>query len=302
MLDSTALARLPSSIRFYRNGRPVDAVREDVGSVRVDDGRLWIADAGLVERVPPLPVGVPRGTHRVCAYRWHHASGPVNVCLVVAFTRAFLPRSRRLTITTDVRPDLADGIIVDTAEVAVVGADALTERSGLGDGYYPVFANYNLGLKLQSLVVDFKLWEVRRVVLMRGSTLDDYGMVTSAPLTPEEEAEAEAETERRQREFVESPEIREIRAIIEKLHRFFDLCKRVGFDRKALPPGSGDRTPDPVAATQALDRYRGDPTDANADLARSAVIDYIRSLPVDPRTVEAWEAGFRRRRMSDFTA
>lgn len=86
--------------------------------------------------------------------------------------------TRRLSIRTEIRPDLNEGIIVDTGEIAIQSDDSITMQAGLGDGYYPIFVNYNFGIVSQSVVVDFKIWEVdRRIMLRPGQTLDDFGIV-----------------------------------------------------------------------------------------------------------------------------
>ena len=64
--------------------------------------------------------------------------------------------TRRLVIRTSIRPDLTEGIIVDSAEIALQSSNTLTIASGFGDGYYPVVANFNWGVLLQSVVVDFE--------------------------------------------------------------------------------------------------------------------------------------------------
>jgi hypothetical protein len=75
------------------------------------------------------------------------------------------------------RPDLTAGIIVDSAEIRIGSASALTHPAGLGDGYYPITGVYNFGLLARAVVLDFKLWHVRDVVLLPGQVLDEYGIV-----------------------------------------------------------------------------------------------------------------------------
>jgi hypothetical protein len=180
VLEHREIGNLPPSIQLSRNGRPIEARRAEIGSVTVEDGRLRIADAAWVDQVPALPVRVPRGTHPVHAYQWHHRGETINACVAISFRRQLLPVTRQLVIETDIRPDLTEGVIVDTAEVAVSASNVLRLSSGLGDGYYPVIANANLGLWLQSLVVDFKIWHLPRVILMPGQEMDEYGFVRSS--------------------------------------------------------------------------------------------------------------------------
>ena len=184
MIDYREIGKLPPSIRLSRNDRPFEAFRTQVGSVVVDDGRIRIADAEWVDDVPPLPVRVPRGTYPVHAYQWRHRGAGINVCVAIAFRRQLLPRTRQLVIETDIRPDLTEGIIVDTAEIAIRSSNLLRLASGLGDGYYPVFAIHNLGGQLQSLVVDFKIWHVRRYILLPGQEMDEYALVRSSGSGP----------------------------------------------------------------------------------------------------------------------
>lgn len=177
MLNIVAAAKLPPSISFQRNGLNATAHRADIGSVEPSDGQIRIADSAWVDTVPPLPVHVPSGLFPIHLYQWQHCGQIINACLVIPFARPFFPRAIQLSIETDIRPDLTEGVIVDSGEVAVQGLSSVVIQSGLGDGYYPVFAVKNLFGKIQSIVVDFKLWHVPRYILMPGQFQDEYGFV-----------------------------------------------------------------------------------------------------------------------------
>ena len=195
MLDHREIGNLPPSIRLSRNGRPIEARRAEIGSITVEDHKIRIADAAWADQVPALPVRVPRGSHAVHAYQWLHRIGPINVCVVVPFSSAPVVKARQLRIETDIRPDLTDGIIVDTAEVALRSSNTLTVASGLGDGYYPIIANYDADSQVQSLVVDFKVWDAGNYVLAHGQRLDEFGIpeaVENLPEDPVEKAQSRA--------------------------------------------------------------------------------------------------------------
>ncbi len=177
MLDHKAAARLPDRLHFTRNGRNAEADRVLLCELEVADRELKIADADYGDEVSPLPIRVPNGRHAVYTYRWDHARGPINVCMVVAFGRQRLAVARPLVITNDMRPDLTAGIIVDSAEVRIGSASSATFPSGLGDGYYPVVGVFNFGLFAQAAVLDFKVWQVRQVVLLPGQVQDEFAIV-----------------------------------------------------------------------------------------------------------------------------
>ena len=59
-----------------------------------------------------------------------------------------------------------------------MGSMTFTFASGLGDGYYPVYASKRWLRQPTALVVDFKLWEIRKnLILTGGQRLDDFGKV-----------------------------------------------------------------------------------------------------------------------------
>ncbi len=164
MLDHASIGGLPRSVRIPLGRGAIVAIRVEVGLLHVDDRRLWIADSrwadgGWSDQVPPLPVRVPRGTFPVHAYRFSDEQDEIHACAVIAFRRASAVFSRRLAIRNVMRPDLTEGIIVDSAEIALHSSNTLAMASGFGDGYYPVVANQTWGLRLQSIVVDFEVWE-----------------------------------------------------------------------------------------------------------------------------------------------
>jgi hypothetical protein len=177
MLNVVELAKRPESITFQRNGRAATARRVELGAVNVSNGQLRIADSAWVDDVPPLPVPVRSGTFPLYAYQWEHRGEAINVCLVLRLARPLFPKARQLVIETDIRPDLTEGVIVDSAEVTIKGDTSACVKSGLGDGYYPVFAVRNLFGGTQAIVVDFKLWHVARYILMPGQAQDEYGFV-----------------------------------------------------------------------------------------------------------------------------
>ena len=176
MLNCQLVGSLPTSIPLTRNLRLISAVRTLVGNVRIDRRGLRIADSGWSRQVPPLPIAAPSGTYPVHTYQWAHPRGPFNVCVVVRFRNPVRLKTQRLKIRANIQPDLSDGIVVDSAEIDVRSANKLTIPSGLGDGYYPVFANVNVDGQLQSAVVDFKAWEVGKVT--SESVFDEYGVPT----------------------------------------------------------------------------------------------------------------------------
>jgi len=81
-----------------------------------------------------------------------------------------------LEIDNRCRPDLFEGIVVDSGHVTVAATNTITLASGLGDGYYPIFANYNFGFQLQSLILDFNVWKIRNYVILPGQRLDEFGL------------------------------------------------------------------------------------------------------------------------------
>lgn len=176
MLNYKQIGRLPESITISRNGKPLSALRVNLGKVRVIDRTLKIADAEMIDEFPPLPVTITNGEYDVYTYQWPHPRGIVNLCAVLYVRPQRWSLTRRLSIPNEVRPDLAEGLIVDFGAVSIKSGNAITLTSGLGDGYYPVFANNNFGWWLQSLIVDFKIWEMGNVVHMPGQQVDEYGI------------------------------------------------------------------------------------------------------------------------------
>jgi hypothetical protein len=187
MLDCRAIGRLPECLSFTRGGLEVTAARNDLGTIHVRNRRLWVADPMLLDAAAPLPLRPSDGAASVHTYVWDHPCGPINVCAVVRFRPQGWANTRRLAVRTDVRPDLAEGVIVDCGEIAIRSADAVQLRSGLGDGYYPVYANYNLGAFAQSVIVDFEVWRVRDVILLPGQQLDEFGILRRGPFTGQSE-------------------------------------------------------------------------------------------------------------------
>jgi hypothetical protein len=179
MLDYGAIGRIPESIALNRNGKVIAAARKRLGTLRVINRTLRIADAEMIHEFPPLPVGVKNGEYEVYAYEWSHSRGPVNVCAVVLLRQQRWAISRRLTIRNNIRPDLTEGLFVDFGAVSIESDNLITLTAGLGDGYYPVFAIRNFGVFLQSIIVDFKIWKLPNLVLLPGQKLDEYGMVVS---------------------------------------------------------------------------------------------------------------------------
>jgi hypothetical protein len=164
MFNYQVLGRLPEAISFTRMNSRCTARLVQLGEVRIARRRLWIADTALVDQVRPLPVWAPNGAYPIHSYEWTYEGQAVNACVIIAFRLQKWTTTRQLKVRTRIRPDLCDGIIVDSGEIAVRSLESVTVPAGLGDGYYPVVANYNLGLFLQSLVVDFKPWEVRQII------------------------------------------------------------------------------------------------------------------------------------------
>jgi hypothetical protein len=174
MLNAREIGRLPESIRLVRNGHELVALRKAIGTIRIANRSIWIGNPELVEQLRPLPVHPSNGDAEVYSYEWKHPRGPFDICAVISFRpqRAALPRRLRID-NRPYRPDLKDGM-VDTAEIIIRSDTSLTMPTGFGDGYYPVTANYNFGLALQSLVVDFEVWRVREVIYLTEKQFDQY--------------------------------------------------------------------------------------------------------------------------------
>jgi hypothetical protein len=177
VLNHKSAARLPDRLRFTRNGREADAHRVQLGEIEVVGRELRVADATYEDEVSPLPVRVPNGLHAIHVYLWEHPRGSIPVCVVMAFLPQRLAVARPLVIDNNMRADLTDGIIVDSGEVRIGSASSITLASGLGDGYYPLHGIYNFGLFVQAVVLDFKVWQVRKMGLLPGQTLDEFGIV-----------------------------------------------------------------------------------------------------------------------------
>lgn len=177
MFDLKAAARLPGRSKLMRNGVKLHARRVALGAVDVRDNALRIADADEADEPPGLPLCVPDGEHGVYAFQWEHSGRPVNVCAVISFRLQLFAVARPLSIDNRARPDLSEGVIVDSGNIRIAAASSLTMESGLGDGYYPVYAVRNFGLVLQAIVVDFEVWRVRNVILLDHQELDEFGFV-----------------------------------------------------------------------------------------------------------------------------
>lgn len=177
MLDFKEIGSLPEVISLTRNGKPFRAARFTLGKLRVSQGTIRIADAEMINEFPPLPMRVPNGEHSVVVYQWHHSRGPIDVCAIVFFRPSRWTVTRRMAIPNDVRPDLSAGLIVDSGAISIQSDNAITLTAGQGDGYYPLFANYNFGWWLQAVIVDFKIWEIGNVALMPGQKFDEFGIV-----------------------------------------------------------------------------------------------------------------------------
>ncbi|MEX2188202.1 MAG: hypothetical protein WD875_15455 [Pirellulales bacterium] len=179
MIDVKAAARLPRGLKFTRNGLSADARRIEIGVVDVRDRAVHLADEDYAHDLAPLPIRVPNGRHRVYAFQWEHAGEAISVCAVISFRRQLFAVARPLLIDNPARPDLTEGIAVDSGKVHIEAATSLTIPSGLGDGYYPVFAILNFGLVVQAIVIDFEIWTVRHVILQDHQELDEFGMIRS---------------------------------------------------------------------------------------------------------------------------
>jgi hypothetical protein len=97
----------------------------------------------------------------------------------------------------------------------------------------------------------------------------------------------------------EDPVFRGALAKIRKTRHMIGLCELIGFDYTAALSKAAE-VPDPAVAIEPLERYRADRTTANAAAARAAIVGYVKTLPADTRAIEAWEASFRTRPMSEF--
>jgi hypothetical protein len=177
MLDLLQLGTLPATTTLQRNGRTATANRVSLGDLELMDQTITVADSDWVNDVPPLPVRVTNGVFPVYAYQWNHQGRSINICLVVRFRRPFLAKPKQLRVETNIRPDLADGVIVDSGEVTIKSKSRISVPSGLGDGYYPVYALTNMLGSIHAVVIDFKLWHVPRYFLMPNQAQDEYGFV-----------------------------------------------------------------------------------------------------------------------------
>jgi hypothetical protein len=180
VLDHEAAARLPERLPFSRNGRTIEVRRVRLGEIVVARQQLKIGDAAYGDDTQPIPIRVPNGRHSVHVYQWDHPRGPIYVCAVVAFGRQRWALARPLSIANNMRPDLAEGIIVDSGEVRIGSVSHVTLSSGLGDGYYPVIGVYTFGLFAQAVVLDFLVGSVREVILLPGQVLDEFAIVRRA--------------------------------------------------------------------------------------------------------------------------
>lgn len=178
----TTAGGVPDVIELKRNRRPISAERVLLGEIEVADRAITIADPSWVDETPRLPVRIENGVYPVYAYQWMHRSGPVNVCIVLYLSRDRWTVPRRLRIPNDIRPDLTEGVMVDTGEVAISGGNKIITQSGCGDGYYPVVANRSLRIRVQSIVVDFEVHRTANYGVGHGFKLDEYGI----PILPEE--------------------------------------------------------------------------------------------------------------------
>ncbi|HYE06553.1 MAG TPA: hypothetical protein VEL07_13640 [Planctomycetota bacterium] len=180
-LPLSAIAAAAPSIAFYRNDRMVTAERHALGDLVVERS-VRIADREMIDLWPDLPVALPSSTYPVVAYRWlHQGRGTIDVCVAIMLRRSWPTRSGALVIGNDIRPDLDAGIIVDSGEITIRGANAITCAAGLGDGYYPVHRVRDLFGRTAAIVVDFEVWKAKRYVLSGGQSLDEYGMVVTTP-------------------------------------------------------------------------------------------------------------------------
>jgi len=175
MMAHREAGKVPDVVRLIINGRAILARRRMVGELQVIGQSIQVADSAWVDEVPPLPVTVENDAYPVYSYEWSHARGPISVCVVIPFRPQGWATTRRLRIVNDIRPDLTKGIIVDTSEITIQSGNKLILPSGLGDGYYPIFENRNLGIQTQSLVIDFKVWEKRNYGVGH-YTFDEYGL------------------------------------------------------------------------------------------------------------------------------
>jgi hypothetical protein len=60
----------------------------------------------------------------------------------------------------------------------MIDLDSRVRRHGLGDGYYPISENRNLGMRARSLVIVFKIWAQANWYAGPGFTSDEYGIPT----------------------------------------------------------------------------------------------------------------------------
>ncbi|WP_165244344.1 hypothetical protein [Paludisphaera soli] len=166
----------PKTIEFVRNDLTISTSRVLLDEVRVVGRSLRVADPAWVDEVAELRINIEDGLYPVYAYEWSHRLGPITACVIIPFVRPRWTTTCRLRIFNDIRPDLTKGLIVDSGEIAIASGNQIVLRSGLGDGYYPVFENRNFGVRTQSVVIDFKLYESSNYGVGHGFVLDEYGI------------------------------------------------------------------------------------------------------------------------------
>ena len=170
---------LPQSITLERNHRAIVAVAEELGTFECADGHITVGDAeGIAEF---SPITVRSGAYRVVVYQWQHPQQRlVNVALLAACADTSRGRVKHILVRQSFAPHIAD-LPVDFASVAVkIGNRTVRVQSGLGDGVYPVYVRKPFLRAANLVMVDFKIWELGKVVLLPGQEMDEYQMVVKA--------------------------------------------------------------------------------------------------------------------------
>lgn len=178
MLPLDEVFEAPLAFEFARNGKRLVANRVELTQQPVLARRATIGDAEGVQFFSPI--GLRSQRYRCFLYRWQHPSEPINVCLLLAPTDPKPNKVIELRVRQSFAPQVP-GIPVDSGAISVlIGNEVFTVASGFGDGSYPVFAIKPWLRAASALLVDFKVWETNRnLVLSDEQRFDEFGVVVT---------------------------------------------------------------------------------------------------------------------------
>ena len=176
MLPIRDLFRCPASFEFTRNGKSVVATQRELTSQLVRLSQVTIADSGAPDEFSPIRLRPQE--YRCYIYEWYHPAATLNVCVVISPSEAVSGRIVELPVRQNFAPHVP-GVPVDSGEIIVeLSNSSHTIDSGLGDGYYPVYAAKPLFGRPTAIAIDFKLWQTHgNIMLMDNQRFDEYGIV-----------------------------------------------------------------------------------------------------------------------------